>query len=503
MSQIKDGFAKLLTIEMKSIGISLRELARNTFIPEIRIEDFINQNDLPNKMEAERLAKQLNVEYPIFRVAVENSQPKETPQTVEVLNLNNNSHIKPVVDQKVSKEINISKLGVLKTGPARLTSREALFFQRIFVDAITGKNYPKILKELDLPEITIYKYRNGIQAPYRKRALAILETILKFQPKDENLETLHLQFRSAVSYAIDRSGSIKRVAAHFKVDPQTIRGWQIGKCYPKKSSLENYINDLNNFYRGSMDAYPKISAPAIEKPVVKYTKPVESNNTNQSKDIDYSAPIIATVGSKNLLTLERERFTKCINHVINIFGKKYVFKVAKINQSRLDRYRDTPRTIARREAIQILKRIQPLAMKQKPIINRNFKQQFGKITCSNYQIKLKSSKKACDNSVESTQPNIINKTLTVLDYKGERRNLTEWVHELLTFVDVERCVFGISYETEPLTASKISSRDLNKIFDEIKQLISNTNSALDIKFTVSSTFNDTLMVHFLRYIKMT
>lgn len=634
MENIKEKFSKRLLEEMRALGYSTRVLSSMTLIPDLRIEDFLNNKDLPNRIEIKQLARTLNVEEAVFRIAVDLSKPNDTteilvepiieqPKTSNSSSLeikykhlvselqdliyqsNSNEltkaeaaqfvhfmkHLRETVRAKTAyRMIGVSQaslyrygsgqniptrnrlkemLTVLKnykdssdenltmstgsiistkikrTGSKLLTAGEAKYFQTRFNNAVNEFSKKELREALDLTHGQFYSYRLSKTFPKRAKARKIidklneLETknqtkVLKSDKKDElyeDIDKVKLQFRSALGYAIDRAGSLNKVANYLGKSHITVGKWNKGHFTPSYKNMLEYTDRLNRFRRvedhtGQLPEYRQ----AQHKPVriIKESQPTKDSETL------FNAPLVCKTGSPRLRTVERKRFAECINAAVNQHGSKLILHILKCNHSQISRYKDLSRTVARTEAVRVLAKIQPLARAKKLKLVRNTTFTAGHIAQPKIDVvRVNNSQQTLpadinrDLSDKVAQPipaspkfnpneecldliealvgkNSSRKELTVIDYNGNRRSLLEWLNELNQLVKSSRIIYTLEYLSEQnlLKSERVIINGLNNVYDFIENQLIKTADTIDVKLTFKSSFNETLMIHNLRYIKM-
>lgn len=506
MTQIKDIFKKKLAEEMRVYGYNVRALSAYTLLTELRIEDFLNLKDLPNREEIKRLAKALHIEEPILRVAVENSNPdasnnilpdldmdeirKRTKANMKprVINTPEATKPKPIIKSKPSKATIATKIAT--KGPGRLTDEEAEIFQARFTDTLSKPNKREVLKAMGLTAVAVHNYKYGKQVPYRKRAVKLMAIMNKLNPVEIDINEIEFKFRSALGYAIDRSGSVNKVASFLGRDSKTVAKWHTGKLRPSAKNMLEYTDRLNRFRKVENTPEARvIDKPVIARPIIK------AQPKNETPEIDYSSPLVSEFGSPRLRTIERKRFKTCVETVINKHGKVKTARILHVKESRLDLYMDLARTVARSEAFKMLKILQPLARVKGIKLKRGLSTFSGKFKCTKFDIVRKLE-------VESDKDE--NKILTVIDYSGNRRPLIDVLNEINQIKGSALCRYNVELFTNIENQPKLQNVTVDSL-DEVIDFILNyakTADSIDIKLTTTSMFNDILMSNVLRYIQV-
>lgn len=537
MTEIKDIFANKLREEMKTYGHTTRSMEAYTAIPEHRFEEFLNQVALPNREEIKRIAKVIHVEDAILRVAVENSDPlagKEESLELIIAKAKNKakadriaqgkpliaptvetkSKAKPKQPTKKTAKIKASAK-IKKTGPGRLTEREAELFKNRFVDSLKQPNAKEFRKALDITDFSLHNYRHGKQTPLRKRALVMMAIMDKFNPITVNVDVVRLEFRTALGNAIDRAGSVNKVAAYLGKSHQIVNKWYTGKTFPTATNMIEMTSRLNKFRRedDATDQALYVATTGKEERNALVIKPAPKQGFNLNKDpefeINYKDKLIADKGTPRLRTVERKKFMACLNHVEAVTSKKFLAHL--IGKNRVERFQDMSRTIGRPEATEILKSIQPIAKSKGLKVTRKAALLQGTYKTNTFDVIYKPSK------VMPTQPKIQiripvaqpkldelgGKVLSVLDYHGDRRPLKEWLDELNAPIEDLAVIYNLEFiiNNNALETRTVTISGLGNVYEYIQHTLMKSADTIDVKLTFGSCFNDPLVVHYLRYIK--
>lgn len=548
MTEIKDIFANKLSEEMKTYGHTNRSMASYTAIPEHRFEEFLNHVALPNREEIKRIAKVLHVEDAILRVAAENSDPLARQEnSLEAIIAKAKSKAeadriaqgKPLViptsknkpkaeaetKQPVKKTAKIkATIRIEEKGPALLSEREAELFRERFVDSLSQPNAKEIRKALGLMPTAVHNYLHGKQAPFRKRALKLMTIMDKLNPVTVNVESVRLAFRTALGNAIDREGSVNKVAAYLGKSNQIVNKWYTGKILPTPKNMIELTDHLNKLQQisDSVDQIPTHSTqnqPECKALVIKPEPQPDAKDEafNSEVVIDYRDKIIADHGIPRLRTVERKKFMTCLAHVEAVTSKDFLTHL--IGKKRVERFQDMSRTIGRPEAIEILKSIQPIAASKGLKVSRKAGTLTGTYKTASFDVVRKTSTKSTETITETleNQPEIQimlpiaqpkldelgGKVLTVIDYHGNRRPLKEWLDELNTPLEDLAVIYNLEFAINhnALETQTVTISGLGNVYEYIQHKLMKSADTIDVKLTFGSCFNDPLVVHYLRYIK--
>ena len=548
MTEIKDIFANKLREEMKTYGHTNRSMASYTAIPEHRFEEFLNHVALPNREEIKRIAKVLHVEDVILRVAAENSDPlagQEESLELIIAKAKNKAEAdriaqgkplviptpvnKPKVEAKPKQpEKKTAKIKaavhIKEKGPGRLSEREAELFRERFVDSLRQPNAKEIRKALGLSPLAVHNYRHGKQAPFRKRALKLMAVMDKLNPVTVNVESVRLAFRTALGNAIDRAGSVNKVAAYLGKSHQIVNKWYTGKICPTPKNMIELTDRLNKFRRASdpVDNIPTHTAqnqPERKALVIKPAPQPEAKDEalNSEIVIDYRDKLIADRGTPRLRTVERKKFMTCLAHVEAVTSRDFLMHL--IGKKRVERFHDMSCTIGRPEAIEILKSIQPIAASKGLKVSRKAGALKGTYKTASFDVVRKAPNKSNETIAETLekQPEIQimlpiaqpkldelgGKVLTVIDYHGNRRPLKEWLDELNAPLEDLAVIYNLEFaiNNNALETRTVTISGLGNVYEYIQHKLMKSADTIDVKLTFGSCFNDPLVVHYLRYIK--
>lgn len=547
MTEIKDIFANKLREEMKTYGHTNRSMAAYTAIPEHRFEEFLNHVALPNREEIKRIAKVLHVEDVILRVAAENSDPlagQEASLEAIIAKAKNKAEADRIAQGKplvIPTQGNKSKaeakskqpakttakikatVHIKERGPGRLSEREAELFRERFVDSLSQPNAKEIRKALGLSPLAVHNYRHGKQAPFRKRALKLMAIMDKLNPVTVNVESVRLAFRTALGNAIDRAGSVNKVAAYLGKSHQIVNKWYTGKICPTPKNMIELTDRLNKFRRAddATDQALYVATTAKEERnalVIKPASKTELNNSNNPEfEINYSDKLIADKGTPRLRTVERKKFMACLNYVEAVTSTKFLSHM--IGKKRVERFQDMSRTIGRPEAVEILKSIQPIAASKGLKVSRKAGVLKGTYKTASFDVVRKTSDKSNETIAETLekQPEIQimlpiaqpkldelgGKVLTVIDYHGNRRPLKEWLDELNAPLEDLAVIYNLEFaiNNNALETRTVTISGLGNVYEYIQHKLMKSADTIDVKLTFGSCFNDPLVVHYLRYIK--
>lgn len=547
MTEIKDIFANKLLEEMKTYGHTNRSMASYTAIPEHRFEEFLNHVALPNREEIKRIAKVLHVEDVILRVAAENSDPLAGQEdSLEAIIAKAKSKAeadriaqgKPLViptsknkpkaeaetKQPVKKTAKIkATIRIEEKGPALLSEREAELFRERFVDSLSQPNAKEIRKALGLMPTAVHNYLHGKQAPFRKRALKLMTIMDKLNPVTVNVESVRLAFRTALGNAIDRAGSVNKVADYLGKSHQIVNNWYTGKICPTPKNMIELTDRLNKFRRedDATDQALYVATTAKEDRKTLVIKPAPKPELNISNDlefkINYRDKLIADCGTPRLRTVERKKFMTCLTHVEAVTSRDFLMHL--IGKKRVERFHDMSRTIGRPEAIEILKSIQPIAASKGLKVSRKAGTLKGSYKTASFDVVRKTSTKSNETIAETLekQPEIQimlpiaqpkldelgGKVLTVIDYHGNRRPLKEWLDELNAPLEDLAVIYNLEFaiNNNALETRTVTISGLGNVYEYIQHKLMKSADTIDVKLTFGSCFNDPLVVHYLRYIK--
>lgn len=535
MTEIKDIFANKLREEMKTYGHTNRSMAAYTAIPEHRFEEFLNQVALPNREEIKHIAKVLHVEDVILRVAAENSNPlagqeeslesiiakakskaeadriaQGKPLVIPTQGNKPKAEAKPKQPAKTTAKIKAT-VHIKERGPGRLSEREAELFRERFVDSLSQPNAKEIRKALGLSPSAVHNYYHGKQVPFRKRALKLMDIMDKLNPITVNVESVRLAFRTALGNAIDRAGSVNKVAAYLNKNLQIVKKWYTGKIYPTPKNMIELTTRLNKFIReddGTDQAlYIATTGKEESKPLV----------IEPEFEINYRDKLIADKGTPRLRTVERKKFMTCLAHVEAVTSRDFLMHL--IGKKRVERFQDMSRTIGRPEAIEILKSIQPIAASKGLKVSRKAGALKGTYKTASFDVVHKTSDKSNETVTETLekQPEIQimlpiaqpkldelgGKVLTVIDYHGNRRPLKEWLDELNAPLEDLAVIYNLEFtiNNNALETRTVTISGLGNVYEYIQHKLMKSADTIDVKLTFGSCFNDPLVVHYLRYIK--
>lgn len=539
MTEIKDIFANKLSEEMKTYGHTNRSMASYTAIPEHRFEEFLNHVALPNREEIKRIAKVLHVEDAILRVAAENSDPLARQESsleaiiakakskakadriaqgkpLVIPTPKNKPKAEAEIKQPVKKTAKIkATIRIEEKGPALLSEREAELFRERFVDSLSQPNAKEIRKALGLMPTAVHNYLHGKQAPFRKRALKLMDIMDKLNPVIVNVESVRLAFRTALGNAIDHEGSVNKVAAYLGKSHQIVNKWYTCKIFPTPKNMIELTDRLNKLQLVS-DSVDKTPTHTTQSQPALYPES-KDEAFNSEVAIDYSDKLIADYGIPSLRKVERKKFMACLARVEAVTSKDFLTHL--IGKKRLERFHDMSRTIGRPEAIEILKSIQPIAASKGLKVSRKAGTLKGTYKTASFDVVRKTSTKSNETITETleNQPEIQimlpiaqpkldelgGKVLTVIDYHGNCRPLKEWLDELNAPLEDLAVIYNLEFAINhnALETQTVTISGLGNVYEYIQHKLMKSADTIDVKLTFGSCFNDPLVVHYLRYIK--